>query len=284
MWPPVGGAAGPAGPRGVGRRRFLLGRELARGQHAGELEVLPQDRGRDVLHGVAALELAQLADQLGQRLPLDVLHRVIVDAARNRWHRPARCGCDANCAAACASTWNRRKLPGSIAEASGSTFKATRCLERLLLGLVDDPHAASADLADDPVVAESRAQPRALLRESAGSEPRRPPARPGASPPGRPATGRRSPGVRPAAARGRRAGRPPGRRGTRSRTRPPRHPRDIDASTPSLIESSSRLMMGLSTTGSADPSRASRARGPRRAIAPSARPPRRKGCAPGYAG
>ena len=52
------------------------------------------------------------------------------------------------------SSWNRSICTGSIRPCSGRIFKATRPAERFLHGLVDDAHAAAADLAEDAVLAE----------------------------------------------------------------------------------------------------------------------------------
>ena len=55
-------------------------------------------------------------------------------------------------AAARASRWNRSSSFGSRSPCGAQDLQGHAAAQRLLLGLVDDAHAAPADLADDPVV------------------------------------------------------------------------------------------------------------------------------------
>ena len=57
-------------------------------------------------------------------------------------------------AAACASRSNRRTCLGSSSDAGRQHLQRHPPAQRLLLGLVDDAHAAPADLAEDAVVAQ----------------------------------------------------------------------------------------------------------------------------------
>ncbi len=74
-------------------------------------------------------------------------------------------------AAVCASRWNRRNCCGVEERLPGQHLYGHVPAERLLKGLVDDAHAAAADLAEDaeiaqpfqPHPAQRRADPAALL-------------------------------------------------------------------------------------------------------------------------
>ena len=60
-----------------------------------------------------------------------------------------------NRAAALASRWNRINWIDPNCRLSGQDLQGHVTAEALLHGLVDDPHAAPADLAEDPIVAQS---------------------------------------------------------------------------------------------------------------------------------
>ena len=98
--------------------------------------------------------MPQLAQELGQRLPLDVLHRVIVDAAL------AADGIDRDDVGvvqlrrSLGLDVEASQLPGIDRRGQGQDLQGHPAPQRLLFGLVDDPHAAASDLADDPVIAE----------------------------------------------------------------------------------------------------------------------------------
>ena len=69
-------------------------------------------------------------------------------------------------AAARASRWNRAVCLGSSRAVPGQDLQGHVAAQRLLLGLVDDAHAAAADLAEDAEVAQllQRRRPRARRR------------------------------------------------------------------------------------------------------------------------
>ena len=204
--------------------------------------------------------------------------------ARSRRRRPARCACGATApppaprrgtAAIASDRWPRpggapSRPPGAAAIVARPRRRSP-CRPGRPGGRSDSRRVEATE-------------PRAVLHDRRRARSHRPPARPGASPPGSPAIATAIAGCS-ASSRSGSAARPASRSARySSRTRATSASSEAEASTPSLIESSSRLMTGPSTTGSGGPSRASRARASRRAIAPSARRSRRRGCAPGYAG
>ena len=109
-------------------------------------------------HGAAVDEPAQLGDQVGQAAPLDKLHRVVGDVGDDAHGidrhdlRVLQAGRRPGPRAGTAG-W-----PGDrAAAASGRTFERNPPADRDLAGLVDDPHPAPADLADDAEVTEDLA-------------------------------------------------------------------------------------------------------------------------------
>ena len=113
-------------------------------------------------------QAAKLRDQRGEALPLDELHRVIVDAAlaADRMHRH-----DPLVLHVC----GRQRLGLETLEAARVDGRGERQdlerdppPERNLLGLVDDPHPPPADLAQEAEVAEL-ADLREIVRPVAGS-------------------------------------------------------------------------------------------------------------------
>ena len=219
-------AARPGGGRSRGRRRDRLGR--ASGPRPAVASVEPARRGRR-LAPLRPVEPPQLADHLGQGLALDELHGVVVHAAL------AADGVDRHDVGVVQAgrglglELEPLQLPGVQRRGERQHLQRHPAAERDLLGLVDDAHAAAADLAErcgsrparpargpavGPAAAagrvpdgraaqvgqhrERRQQPAellGLLRVLAGAAPRGPPARrPGAGRsarrPARPGPGR----------------------------------------------------------------------------------------------
>ena len=101
-----------------------------------------------------SFRLAQLIDRLLQRLAFDVLHRVVVDALllpdgedRNDV-RMVQLGGRLSFVA------EPGDLPLIEHRGKRKNLQRHLAIERFLVGLVDDAHAAAADLADDAVVAD----------------------------------------------------------------------------------------------------------------------------------
>ena len=110
-----------------------------------------------------AAQPRQLVDDLVEPLALDELHRVVGrPRRRGRPRRPARCWCGAAAPPPSPRGGTAPAPCGRRATWPGRTFSATRRPRRDLLGLVDHPHPAPADLAEDPVVA----QPPLLARSA----------------------------------------------------------------------------------------------------------------------
>ena len=108
-------------------------------------------------------------DQRGQRAPLDQLHREEQDAlAPGRSCTPGRFPGWRSRAAARASRRKRIASRSSSAAPAGQHLERDAPAERLLLGLVDDAHAAAADLAHEPELAEPPSR-----REARAPAPRR---------------------------------------------------------------------------------------------------------------
>ena len=105
-------------------------------------------RGRDAAHG------PQLVDGGLERFAVDVLHRVVVDAVLladgEHGHdvRVMELGGRLGFVAEAGD------LPLVEHRGEGQHLERDAAIERLLVGLVDDAHAAAADLADDLVVAD----------------------------------------------------------------------------------------------------------------------------------
>ena len=113
-----------------------------------------RERRVDLGRGLASVLAAEPGDQLGERRPVDELHGVVVDAAlaADRVHRDdvrvvelrGGLGLDAE--------------PGDLAGVDGGgerqDLQRHAAAQRALDGLVDDAHAAAAQLADDAEVAD----------------------------------------------------------------------------------------------------------------------------------
>ena len=158
----LGGGAVDAGeavgrPPASGRARPAPSRP-----EASSLASRPRLVGRRSARRLQAVELPQLADHLGQALALDELHGVVV-------HAPlAADGVDRHdvgvvqAGGGLGLELEPLELPGVERRGEGQDLQRHAAAERDLLGLVDDAHAAAADLAEDPEVAQ--------LRRSAGTE------------------------------------------------------------------------------------------------------------------
>ena len=153
-------AAGPSRVRGGGRGRGEPPRQQRLGHLGGRGGAVRAARrrtgmGADRLGlGPRAAEPAELAQDLVQGLPLDVLHDVVgrplvLAHAEDRHDvgvvQPA---------AARASRRNRSQQLGVEPRVARQDLQRHVPAQRVLLGLVDHAHAAAADLAEDPVVAE----------------------------------------------------------------------------------------------------------------------------------
>ena len=121
---------------------------------------------------VQAVEPAQLGDHRGQGLAVDELHGVVVHAAL------AADGVDRDdvrvvqAGGGLGLDLEPLELPGVERRGERQDLQRHAAAERDLLGLVDDPHAAAADLAEDAEVAQD-----AQLVEGSGA-----PGRPGGRP------------------------------------------------------------------------------------------------------
>ena len=152
------GRACPSGPRAAspltprpGRRSSPLAERRRRGS---------SDRGQSAAGWVQAVELPQLGDHLGQGSPVDELHGVVV-------HAPlAADGVDRHdvrvvqAGGGLGLDLEPLQLPRVHRRGERQDLQRHAAAERELLGLVDDPHAAPADLAEDPEVAQDPRQGR----------------------------------------------------------------------------------------------------------------------------
>ena len=142
--------------RGVGLRcRGLAGDEAA-GQR-GRREVGQPGSGSGLRCGrlrIQPLGPAELVDDLGEAAALDVLHRV---------ERHAPLGADGEdrhdvvvvqAGGGLGLELEPLELAGVERRGHGEDLQRHAAVQRPLLGLVHDPHAAPADLAEDPVIAE----------------------------------------------------------------------------------------------------------------------------------
>ena len=132
----------------------------------------PAGMGADRLGlGPRAAEPAELAQDLVQRLPPDELHDVVGRPSCSPTPKTGTMLVWCSSAAARASRRNRSREPGVEPRVARQDLQRHVPAQRGLLGLVDHAHAAAADLAEDPVVADladRRAVGRLAVGERAG--------------------------------------------------------------------------------------------------------------------